>query len=670
MSAHTSLENGTSLPALGLFTDQLETAPLKYDMMRQNLQKDRDIYSEPASPTAGGRSFGTTMQRSAGARALARSSRQSSSMSRRTSFIQGHRQKMSEEHFAQAERSFMSLMELMMGASKEAGTLKEYWSRLMGDRESFEKERESLMVQIEEVTASMSQMELEQENQRRHVGDRKQEVARLLTELSTHAATILELRKRLTDREASSQHTHTEITEIRTSLVRAHSDYEKLQALLEGAQSKLRTTEEELLHAREEAEKYRNDYRALTRELADLKSRNGDLAASLDASRNEVHILTERTRAWELEKASLLAEKDRMQFEVRKHVTKTDDLSRELAEVNEKFTRLQRELHHSKETLRTTELDRDEHASSADAFRRELKDRSLALDKVELQHSELLVRLEQESRKVISKDETLIEKDTQLTGLQQRLNSKQDETRQVIIERDQLRDDYDREHQLVHDHRLKLTSLEERVVKAEARLTDARSEAFTTTELIRTLERERDDAREKHTDTTSETRALNERILRLQEDLRAATHARDHTLTELEAFKTKYEEVSETITEWQDDTGEYEYEIENLRVLLRESREQKEAAISARNAADQERDRSISMYEEKCREFERLAESSSRASFSRSQSIAHGHGHGHGHSSGGERSSSVRIYSKGSTMTGDSHKEGNGEGNGESVLVA
>jgi hypothetical protein len=43
--------------------------------------------------------------------------------------------------------------------------------------------------------------------------------------------------------------------------------------------------------------------------------------------------------------------------------------------------------------------------------------------------------------------------------------------------------------------------------------------------------------------------------------------------------------------------------------MLRKVREQKEQAITARHAADRERDEHISKYEEKCREMERLKES-------------------------------------------------------------
>jgi hypothetical protein len=42
--------------------------------------------------------------------------------------------------------------------------------------------------------------------------------------------------------------------------------------------------------------------------------------------------------------------------------------------------------------------------------------------------------------------------------------------------------------------------------------------------------------------------------------------------------------------QFKDESGDLEFEIDSLRIMLREAREQKERAISARTAADRERD--------------------------------------------------------------------------------
>jgi hypothetical protein len=76
----------------------------------------------------------------------------------------------------------------------------------------------------------------------------------------------------------------------------------------------------------------------------------------------------------------------------------------------------------------------------------------------------------------------------------------------------------------------------------------------------------------------------------------------------LRRSREELEEVTETIT--QDGSAEFEFELENMRAMLREAREQKEQAIAARASADRERDEVYSKYESKCRELERFEEES------------------------------------------------------------
>jgi hypothetical protein len=61
---------------------------------------------------------------------------------------------MSAELTSQAESKFTSLMEVMTSATREASAFKEFWSQLMADRESFDREREELMLRIDEYEES------------------------------------------------------------------------------------------------------------------------------------------------------------------------------------------------------------------------------------------------------------------------------------------------------------------------------------------------------------------------------------------------------------------------------------------------------------------------------------------------------------------------------------
>lgn len=213
----------------------------------------------------------------------------------------------------------------------------------------------------------------------------------------------------------------------------------------------------------------------------------------------------------------------------------------------------------------------------------------------------------------------------------------------------------------VADGHRRVSVLEESLRRAELTATEVRSEVSTLTERNKVLVREGEDHRSKHGHLSREIGDLKDKLVIFQAEIRTLTEARDRAYRDLNDWKHKYEEVTETITEYHDNSGELEFEIESLRTLLREAREQKERAITARHAADRERDEYVAKYEEKCREMERFEESASShyhahssgggggggKTFTRQVSTAgttvhhngkHSHSHGHGHSSTNEGS--------------------------------
>lgn len=91
----------------------------------------------------------------AGSKLASRSRMLTTSGSRRqSSYLANHRSRMSAELTSQAESKFTSLMEVMTSATREASAFKEFWSQLMADRESFDREREELMLRIDEYEES------------------------------------------------------------------------------------------------------------------------------------------------------------------------------------------------------------------------------------------------------------------------------------------------------------------------------------------------------------------------------------------------------------------------------------------------------------------------------------------------------------------------------------
>ena len=109
-----------------------------------------------------------------------RSSRRSSS-----TFISTHRNKMSLELTSKAEGKFLALMDLMASASREASSLKEFWARIVSERESFIAEREELLTRIDEITEDFEAREKHHHDHGHELGERKAQVEKLQTASGT-----------------------------------------------------------------------------------------------------------------------------------------------------------------------------------------------------------------------------------------------------------------------------------------------------------------------------------------------------------------------------------------------------------------------------------------------------------------------------------------------------
>lgn len=573
--------------------------PEKLAMMRLNntSEMDRDVFSDPGTPSKNA-TFHASSKSEGRSRAVARTSRQVSGASRRaSSFMHSHRSKMSTELTHQAENKFFSLIELMSDASREASSLKEYWAKLMSDRDSFEREREDMMLQIDEITETLEQKESQQHSHGRELTEKRKEVEKLLIELTAAMNSISAERKKVADRDHELDSNRKELSDVRITVSRMQIDHDKVRSELDSALSRFKASEIERDQAKEDAEKYRGELRTVTREHSEFKSKNYELTERLDSARKEVMSLTNRLKVLEREQDAYLADRDRLQEDLRKATLRSEETSRELSDLTERYDRVKREAVQARESLRIAESDRDEQSTTIERLRNENRTKSATLDDVEARLADLTVRYEASKREVVSKDERLRDLETDASDLHRRIERTQEEHRTIIVERDQFRDDVEYERRRVTESQRQVTATQETLTRTEATLAEIRLEVSSAAERIKHVEHERDEARERGTHMTHEIATLKEKLSFLQAEVTTATEHRDRIRRELDESRRKYEEVTETIAEYNTDSGELEQEINSLRVMLREAREQKERAISARITADRERDEYVSKYE-------------------------------------------------------------------------
>lgn len=546
-------------------------------------------------------------------------------------------------------------MDLMSTASREASSLKESWARIVSERESLFREKEELLSRVDEVTETLERTQSEHHHHGHEHGERKKHIEKLLLELSVAVTTIQEHKRKIAERDSELDRTRTELRELRTTSTTSYNEHERLKSELESIYIKLKAVEDDRDHAKDESHRHHGELRNLLREHTDLKSRYSDSHSKFELSRKEVLSLTDRIKIFELERDEHLHEKDRLQEDLKRAKHRAEESSRELYELTERHERTQRDVTKLRETTRIAEEERDEYSLTIENLRREVKAKVTGWEDADERCADITLKYDHLKREVISIKEKLREVETREIDIKETLDRSREDHRLIIIERDQLKEDLHDQRNKDADRHRQITVLEETLRRAEQTLNDVRAELHTVTERNKVLIREGDDGRTKHGHLHGELTELKEKLLVFKAEIHTLTDARDRHRKELDDWRHKYEETVETVTESHDDSQEMEFEIESLRTLLREAREQKERAISARHTADRERDEYVAKYEEKCREMERFEESASA------------HYHAHSKAEGGGSRSYTRTVSSGTTLHHDKHShggDGHSHGNG------
>jgi chromosome segregation ATPase len=527
----------------------------------------------------------------------------------------------------------------------------------MSERDSLMREKEGLLVTVEEVTEEIQRKETEHSHQGHEHAERKRQIEKLILELTASMTTITEHKKKLADQDRDLENTRTELRELHSSVSSTHGDHERTRTELEATYARLKACEGERDAARHDSDKHHNEFRNLLREHTDLKSKHTETSSKFESNRKEVLNLTDRIKMFELERDEHLHERDRLQEDLKRTKLRSEETVRDFTDLSERHDRIQREHHKVKETVRIVESERDEHALTIENLRREVKAKAVGWEEADVRCNEISLKYEHIKREVVSVKEKLHSVELERTELRDTIDRAREDHRVVVIERDQLKEDLHDERRKVEDGHRRVNILEESLRRSEGSITDIKSEIYTLTERNKTLYREGEESRGKHGHLSTEIAELKEKLSIFQAEIRNLTHARDHAYADLAAWKHKYEEVTETISTYDDSSAEFEFEIESLRTLLREAREQKERAITARATADRERDEYVAKYEEKCRELERFEESASSVY------------HSHSGSRGGAKSSTTRTVSSGTTIHNHGAQHGNGHLDGHGVSV-
>ena len=597
----------------------------------------RPSHSRAASPTGS-----VTSMRSM-------SSRRFVSGSRSSSFHSSYHHEFSKELTAQAESKFFALMELMASASREASSLKEVWSKLLSERESWSVERTRFFSKFKEYERTIKTYEhkhKEYENHGHEHEERKKEVAKLKLEISVSQKSVLEYKSKLHERDNELAGCQAKIAKIEDQYTYSKTQHEKTKTELQETQLSLVAVEEARDHALADARKHHGEIRTLTQKITQLQSTHTELTSKHESTVRELTSVKESLEVFKKKSHEWMHEKGELEERCRKHHFHCEELKRKVKEITEEYELKVREIVKINQTVSSLEVERSELIRKVETWRQKYEESHAGWDKCQEECGHLKIKCSHFEQEITSLTESIRLIRIERNELHETITKKTEELRLRIIDIERLEEEKHEHCKRADDYHRQILVLSETVRRHEVTIETKSEEIQSLTERVQEIELECTHYKTKCSDYESELSSLNTTIVNLKAEIEVVIEDRNTCRARLHECETKYKEVTETITEYEEGGSEWEYEIETLRTMLREAREQKEKAISARNSADRERDESIRRYEEKCREMERFEESVSQ------------HFHAHGGRSGGR--TVVREVSYGSTSGSHSHSHGHG----------
>ncbi|KAG9655277.1 hypothetical protein KCU98_g17315, partial [Aureobasidium melanogenum] len=571
-------------------------------------------------------------------RAMRRSG--SSASRRRTSLASSSfRSSLSNETIGHAEAKFFAFLEMVANASKEAISLKELWSQMAAERRNFAAEREELREQIEEVTY---ELETRQQDNHKHDGElieHKEKVRAISIELTTAINRLAAEKNKLSERDQHIDRLRNELIGQQELQATFRSQIDRLKAEYQSHETLFKAMQDDRDGAREDADRYQRSLQRVTQERTEISARLEEVQTNLDTIRKEALISAERIRKYELDQDEKIHEINRLKEELRKSRSREEESGSELLIISEKFSQSNRDISKLKDTLRTVEAERDELTHIVDVKNREIKSTIARHDEVQTLLLEKTTQLDALRRELSLFEDRLRSAELERDEKHEALEHLREQHKLVIITRDELQNELITAQGKVDAYKRQINLLNETAQKTEQVIIDSRAEITNLNGTVKGLERERLDWQKKNTTLNDQLVELKGRIVVLQAEIHDATGEREALREELRRSREELEEVTETIT--QDESAEFEFELENMRAMLREAREQKEQAIAARASADRERDEVYSKYEAKCRELERFEEEAA----SQMRAIAQ---------SSGSKSSTTTTTKKSSRVSGGS----------------
>ncbi|KAF6830548.1 hypothetical protein CMUS01_07708 [Colletotrichum musicola] len=606
---------------MGTNGDANETPDISHLTMEtrypRRLPRPGDVHSpRSSSPTGSVRSvYGSSTTRRRVSRGMSWSSSSASFHRHRSSEV-------SKELTAQAESEFFALTELMASMSRRSLSLREVWSKIIAERESCYAEMDRMAERFEEFTEVIERHDKEKGLHHHEHEERKQEVVKVRVELSAAVSAAAELKAKLAERDGVCRGLRDEVATVRETLSIVRKEHEETKKTSEQTRLTLVATEAARADLDDKCGRLRGEREALDLKYTELHSRHEEFVSKHESQTKELVQLKQSYKAVVSEKSECLGRIGELEDKLRKCELKYDEFRRkyhELEESYEKKTHEVKELHEtvtkvrkeSSETITKVRREKEELETIIIRLRRELEEEHGKWEDAEDRCGSWKLKWEHSEREITTVREEISRLEMSQTELRETVSKKTEELRLVLIEKKRIEEECGRATGRADENHRQLLLIQETLSHTESTLKRTEEEIHIKRDLVERLQQDAKHARSRIAGLEVEIQTHQSAAVSLRLEVEGLTGECGELKDKCRDWEGRYEEVCESFTEYEEGSSGFEVELSRMREMLRESREQKERAITARNSADRERDEAISRYEAKCREIERLEESMS-----------------------------------------------------------
>lgn len=538
-----------------------------------------------------------------------------------------HRSEVSKEITLQAESEFSALMELMAGISRRSGSLREVWHKIISERDTCYSEMERMRERIEEYTETIERMERESHSHNHEHEERKGEITKLKLEITAALSAVAEYKKKLSDRDCELGETRRELAESKDVYKYLKEEHEETKTTLEETRLLLAASEDRCKHAEDDAKRHECELRDLKESYSELETKHSETTTKYESIKTEYTSIKQSHDVLKKEKHTWLHEKGELEEHLRKCNHRHDETKRKLRETIEHHETMEkeyketiekrehevRELHEKESKLKSEKKELEEKIKT---ITRNYDDEHCKWEDAEERCGKWKLKWEHSEREIVSIREELRVIEIKQTELRETVTKKTEEIKKITKLKEHFERDYHGKCKEVDAHHRDILVLKETIRRHESTIKEKSEEIHTLHERVERYQSECEAYRTRCDDFEAELTSMQTLIVSLRLEISTAHSEHEHTQKKLHECETRYEEMCETYEEYQEGNSGFEFQISQLRTMLREVREEKERAIAARVSADHDRDEAVARYEAKCRDLVELREQYSHYSSS------------------------------------------------------